>query len=175
MKFKKVLLGLMGVAILALAACSNGGGNTSKEPTPTPTSQTPEPSSQAEEKLLEGVVSNGKIRIDIMNENIGVTFSYGNEAVVSKKEMTYSASSKLTVSGTATADLNFVFVKETASGYSVAVSAGIDKDMITEFLSTKTFNDATRVYISISTGDVNWTKGLNEALDKKINTYIVKQ
>ena len=174
MKFKKVLLGLMGVAMLALAACSNGGGNTSKEPTPTPTSQTPEPSSQAEEKLLEGVVANGKIRIDIMNENIGVTFSYGNEAVVSKKEMAYNASSRLTVSGTATADLNFVIVIGRDNGYSVAVNPGIEKENIAEYLKLKDFENAARVYVAISTGAVNWTKGLNTALDNSIQGFISK-
>ena len=173
MRFKKVLLGLMGVAMLALAACSNGGDTSTVKPTPT--SGEPQPSSQVEAKLLDGVVANGKVRVDIMNDNLGVRFAYGNEAVVNKKEMSYVATSNLSVSGTATANLNFVFVKETASGFSVAVNAGIDKDMITEFLSTKTFNDSTRIYIAISTGDVNWTKGLNEALDKKINTYIVKK
>ena len=173
MKFKKVLLGLMGVAMLALAACSNGGGNTSKEPTPT--SQTPTPSTQQEEKLLDGVVSNGKIRIDIMNENIGVTFSYGNEAVVSKKEMTYSASSKLTVSGTATADLNFVIVIGRSNGYSVAVNAGIEKESIAEYLTLKDFENAARVYVAISTGDVNWTKGLNTNMDHQVSSFIVKK
>ena len=173
MKFKKIFLGIIGVAALTLAACSNGGGNTSKEPTPT--TVTPEPSSQVEANLLDGVVASGKVRVDIMNDNLGVRFAYGNEAVESKKEMAYVAKSNLSVSGTATANLNFVFVKETSTGFSIAVNAGIDKDMITEFLSTKTFNDATRVYIAISTGDVNWTKGLNQALDTKINTYIVKK
>ena len=172
MKLKKVFLGLIGVVALALAACSNGGEPSTN--TPTPTSQTPEPSSQVEAKLLDGVVASGKVRVDIMNDNLGVRFAYGNEAVESKKEMAYVANSNLSVSGTATVNINFVFVKETANGYSVAVNAGIDKEMITEFLSTKTFNDATRVYIAISTGDVNWTKGLNQALDTKINTYIVK-
>ena len=171
MKLKKVFLGLIGVAALALAACSNGGEPSTN--TPTPTSQTT-PSTQQEEKLLDGVVASGKVRVDIMNDNTGVTFAYGNEAVVSKNEMTYNASSRLTVSGTATVDLNFVIVMATANGYSVAVHTAIEKESIAEFLTLKDFAGASRVYVAISAGAVNWTKGLNTALDDNIQGFIPK-
>ena len=166
MKLKKIFLGLIGIFALALASC---GGN-EKEPTPSPS---PSPTTPVqEETILDGVVSNGKVRVDIMNEDTGLTFAYGNEAITSTKEMTYVAANKLSCSGTPTTNINFIIVTVRDGGESVVVSAGISKEYVVEFLSNKDFKDATRVYVAISTGSVNWTKGLNQALDKKINAYI---
>ena len=95
-----------------------------------------------------------------MNDNLGCTFNYGNETVVDKKEMTYGATATLGFSGTVAVDtINFVFVAEKENGTSVSVNAGIN---------------AKKVYIAISTGTVNWTKGLNADMDAKINSYILK-
>lgn len=168
MKLNKIFLACIGAFAFGLASC---GGN-DKEPTPS-SQGTPDTPTQ-EEAILDGVVSNGKVRIDIMNEDTGLSFAYGNEAVISAKEMTYVAGNTLSCSGTPTTDINFVFVILRADGASVAVNAGLSKDYVVEFLSNKEFKNATRVYVAISTGSVNWTKGLNKALDAKINTYIVK-
>ena len=168
MKLKKILLALIGVFALALASC---GGN-ENEPSPSPS--TPGASEQ-QETILDGVVSNGKVRIDIMNADTGLRFAYGNEAVTSAKEMTYVAANTLSCSGTPATDINFIFVIVRETGASVAVNAGILKENVVEWLSSNNeFKNATRVYVAISTGSVNWTKGLNQALDTKINTYIVK-
>ena len=121
-------------------------------------------------------ITDGKVRVDIMNDNLGCTFNYGNEAVVDKKEMTYGATATLGFSGTVAVDtINFVFVVEKENGTSVSVNAGIEKDSLEDFLSGPAkYANAKKIYIAISTGTVNWTKGLNADMDAKINTYIVK-
>ena len=171
MKLKKMLLGTLAGAVLLLAACG-GNKTTTTEPqvSSTPSVSTND-SQPAVTNMLDGVVANGKGRVDIMNDNLGVRFAYGNQAIVSNQEMTYNASNTLTVSGTATADINFIFVVEKTDGTQVLYHPAIDKEQVAEWLADVKFEGARRVYIAISTGTPNWTKGLNTALDTKLNSY----
>ena len=169
MDFKKLVLATLGSMSLFLGACT---GSTSPADTSSTSQQSGASQPAQSDSLLDGVVTAGKFRVDLMSDDFGARFNYGNEAVVSKKEMTFNANSTLAMSGTATVDLNFVFVSETAAGFSVAVNKEIDKEQISEFLSDRSFKDATRVYVAISKGEVDWTKGLNEKMDAKIKTFL---
>ena len=170
MKLKKILLIMLGVSALFLAAC---GG----EANPTPTVNPTDPSSGQTEpvattNVLTGIVANGKIRVDILNDNLGVRFAYGNAAVVSSQEMVYNAATKLSASGTATTAINFVVVIQKETGYSLVLNPGIEADSLEEYLSdvmTLNAEGAKCVYVAISSGEVNWTKNLNTELDAAIN------
>ena len=180
MKFKKCLLAFAGLFTLALAACSNAtGGKTTPASTPvqpgtsegTTTEQTP-----AMDLLT--FVGNEKIRVDVMDENLGVRFSYGNEAITNKTDMALNTNSGLSISGTATVEtLNFVIVTVNTTKTSVVVAAGIEKEYFTEYVSTTLptyLTGAKKVYVAISTGDVKWTKNLNAELDTSIGAKILK-
>lgn len=171
MKLKKMLLGTLGGAVLILAAC--GGNKTTPEPQVPNTPSVSTKDSQPEvTNMLDGVVENGKVRIDILNDNLGVRFAYGNEAIEgTTKVLTYNATNNLSTSGTATADINFIFVVEKTDGTQVLYHPAIDKEQVAEWLADVKFEGALRVYIAISTGTPNWTKGLNTALDTKLNSY----
>ena len=172
MKLKKMLLGTLAGAVLLLAACG-GNKTTTTEPqvSSTPSVSTND-SQPAVTNMLDGVVANGKVRVDIMNNNLGVRFAYGNQAIEgTTKVLTYNASNTLTVSGTATADINFIFVVEKTDGTQVLYHPAIDKEQVVDFLADVKFEGALRVYVAISAGTVNWTKGLNTALDTKLNSY----
>lgn len=171
MKLKKMLLGTLGGAVLILAAC--GGNKTTPEPQVPNTPSVSTKDSQPEvTNMLDGVVENGKVRIDILNDNLGVRFAYGNEAIEgTTKVLTYNATNNLSTSGTATDDINFIFVVEKTDGTQVLYHPAIDKEQVAEWLADVKFEGALRVYIAISTGTPNWTKGLNTALDTKLNSY----
>jgi len=167
MKFKKYLIAALGVLTLSLAACSQKG----TEPITPTTEQTQTP--VAEPTYLKFIGAN-KVRVDVMNDNLGLRFAYGNQAITSKTDMAYNANSKVTFSGEATVEkINFIFVTETATGTSFAVNKGIEKEYLEEFLNGKSavYANATRIYVAISTGDLNWTTGLNADLDTKLNLY----
>lgn len=171
MKLKKMLLGTLGGAVLLLAAC--GGNKTTPEPQVPNTPSVSTKDSQPEvTNMLDGVVENGKVRIDILNDNLGVRFAYGNEVIEgTTKVLTYNAKNNLSTSGTATDDINFIFVVEKTDGTQVLYHPAIDKEQVAEWLADVKFEGALRVYIAISTGTPNWTKGLNTALDTKLNSY----
>ena len=171
MKLKKMLLGTLAGAVLLLAACGGNKTTTTEPQVPSTPSVSTNDSQPAVTNMLDGVVANGKVRVDIMNDNLGVRFAYGNQAIVSNQEMTYNASNTLTVSGTATADINFIFVVEKTDGTQVLYHPAIDKEQVVDFLADVKFEGALRVYVAISAGTVNWTKGLNTALDTKLNSY----
>jgi hypothetical protein len=170
MKLKKMLLGPIGVALL-LASC--GGENV------TPSTQKPSESSVSTQdtqpvtsSMLDGVVTNGKVRVDIMNDNLGARFSYGNEAIVSSKEMTYNSTSTLTISGTANVDINFIIVIQNSETTVISYYPAINKEDVAEWLSDVKFDNALRVYVAISSGTPNWTKGLNTSLDTALNARV---
>ncbi len=171
MKFKKMLLAPIGVALL-LASCGGGESVSNSTVMPSEVSSSTNETQPVTSSMLDGVVANGKVRVDILNDNLGVRFSYGNEAIVSAKEMSYNSTSTLTTSGTATADINFIIVVEKSSQTEVLYHPTIDKEQVSEWLSNLKFDNAVRVYVAISTGTPNWTKGLNTALDSSLNARV---
>ena len=72
------------------------------------------------------------------------------------------------------ANVNFIVVidNDGTSSDRVSYHPGILKESLEEFLNG-TIDIATgkRIYVAISTGKINWTKGLNTALDQKLNAY----
>ena len=173
MKFKKILLTLGAVFAFSLAACSGnsnsntpsegggGGGQTPQADVSTPTYLT--------------FIDEGKIRIDIMDQALANNFTYGNAVVESTKQITHSSTAKLAIRGEITAaNVNFIVVidNDGTSSDRVSYHPGIAKESLEEFLNS-TIDIATgkRIYVAISTGKINWTKGLNTALDQKLNAY----
>ena len=119
-------------------------------------------------------MNDNKLRVDIMNNDLGVTFNYGNEAIQSTKETTLSADTKLSFSGEfAVEKVNFIIVSDKSTGGVISVHAGLDSSYVSDFLSRYSMT-GTKVYISISSGEVNWTKGLNTKMDTEIGVYTRK-
>ena len=179
MKFKKILLGITGVLAFAFVLTSCGDDSTNKDSTPAPA---PSTDTGSDGDSTPSTITNyltfmndNKLRVDIMNNDLGVNFNYGNEAIQSTKETTLSANTKLSFSGEFTVDkVNFVIVSDTSTGGSVSVHAGLDSSYVSEFLSGYSMNGKTKVYIAVSSGDINWTKGLNSKMDTQIGTYTRK-
>jgi len=178
MKFKRGLLAFAGLFTLALAACSTSTGDKTTPTTPADPTATTTTTSQTPAMDLLTFVGNEKIRVDVMDENLGVRFSYGNEAITNKTDMALNTNSGLSISGTATVEtLNFVIVTVNTTKTSVVVAAGIEKEYFTEYVSTTLptyLTGAKKVYVAISTGDVKWTKNLNAELDTSIGAKILK-
>lgn len=175
MKFKKFLLACAGVFAFALAACDSKNNTSTDSGKTNPPTVDPEPSQPSTQSMYLGFMDNNKIRVDILSDDLGIRFNYGNTAVTSTQSMDLVAGQKLSFSGTIAVDsINFIIVRDTETGGSVSVNAGIVKDSVEDYLSGKSFTDVKKVYIAISTGTVNWTKGLNPDLDAKIQTYIQK-
>ena len=156
MKFKKILLTLGAVFAFALASC--GGNNNSNTPSEGEGGQTPQADVSTPTYLT--FVQEGKIRIDIIE---------------STKQITHSSTAKLATRGEITAaNVNFIVVidNDGTSSDRVSYHPGIAKENLEEFLnSTIEIGTGKRIYVAISTGKINWTKGLNTALDQKLNAY----
>lgn len=175
MKKKSFLLMLGGLFAFSLAACNNsGGGNPTTQGQPTTTTTQGQPTTTAQQSATLAFMSDNKIRIDIMDENLGVTFNYGNEAVVSEREINYVDSTNLSMNGSAAVDkVNFIFVMEKSTGSRVSVSKGLNADSLENYLSGsgRKISGCTKVYIAISTGDLKWNKNLSEPMNELIKPY----
>ena len=171
MKFKKILLGITGALAFtfALTACGDDSTNKDSTPAPAPSTDTdPDSGGDSSPATFTNYLTfmnDNKLRVDIMNDDLGVTFNYGNEAIQSTKETTLSADTKLSFSGEfAVEKVNFVVVSDTSTGGSVNVSKGVDSSRVGDFLSRYPMTGK-KIYIAISSGDLNWTKGLNTKMD----------
>ena len=180
MKFKKILLGITGVLAFtfALTACGDDSTNKGSTPAPAPSTDTdPNTGGDSTPATFTNYLTfmnDNKLRVDIMNDDLGVTFNYGNEAIQSTKETTLSADTKLSFSGEfAVEKVNFVVVYDTSTGGSVNVSKGVASSKVGDFLSRYPMTGK-KIYIAISSGEVNWTKGLNTKMDTEIGTYLPK-
>lgn len=168
MKFKKILFTLGAVFAFSLAACNNKNNDSKPTPEPTPT---PEPAPATTDSTYLTFIDNNKIRVDIMDTSLASNFTYGNAVVETTKQMAYSSATKLALRGTVSANtVNFVVVIDIEGEDRVVVNPGIQKDSLEEYLSdTMVLSGGKKVYVAISTGTVNWTKGLNADLDAKLN------
>ena len=180
MKFKKILLGITGALAFTFALTACGDDSTNKDSTPAPAPSTDTGSDSGGDSTPATFINyltfmnDNKLRVDIMNNDLGVTFNYGNEAIQSTKETTLSADTKLSFSGEfAVEKVNFVVVSDTSTGGSVRVSIGVDSSRVGDFLSKYPMTGK-KIYIAISSGEVNWTKGLNTKMDTEIGTYLPK-
>ena len=178
MKFKKILLGITGALAFTFALTACGDDSTNKDSTPAPStdtgSDTGGDSAPATITNYLTFMNDNKLRVDIMNNDLGVTFNYGNEAIQSTKETTLSADTKLSFSGEfAVEKVNFLIVSDKSTGGVISVHAGLDSSYVSEFLSRYSMTGK-KVYIAISSGEVNWTKGLNSKMDTEIGVYTRK-
>ena len=170
MKFKKILLGITGALAFTFALTACGDDSTNKDSTPAPA-----PSTDADPNTGgDSTPATFTNYLTFMNDDLGVTFNYGNEAIQSTKETTLSADTKLSFSGEfAVEKVNFVVVSDSSTGGSVRVSIGVDSSKVGDFLSRYPMTGK-KIYIAISSGEVNWTNGLNTKMDTEIGTYLPK-
>lgn len=170
MKLKKAIgvLSVLSIGVLSLASC----GETT-EPAGTITT-TVEPSTTVKVDKYLSFVSDNKIRVDIMDSDLGVSFKYGNAQVVDKHEMDYSSSVSLTKTGELNGDtINFIVVVENDTQSVVLYNPQVLKDSLDEYLGDvlqTSLTNVKKVYVAVSKGTVKWTKNLNAELDAKINS-----
>ena len=178
MKFKKILLGITGALALTFALTACGDDSTNKDSTPasgdtgTNTSGSGSTDSGQTDISALSFMGANKIRVDILDD-LGVNFNYGNEAVVSTKEISIVANQTFAYSGDYTVDkVNYIAYMEKESGPSTIWHKGLDASyFFTEVLPKNNFNGIKKIYIAISTGEVKWTTGLNSSLDANFNRY----
>ncbi len=170
-RFKLLVLGLSLMAGVMLVACSE---NT---PTATPTKEPATPSAEAYTGAL-AFLEKGTARIEVYD--LDVNISYGNEAIVAPyKVVTISDSARFSVnkSTTVTDVYNFVTYVEKSNG---AVSiASVNKEITGDGLQgyfDEVFKDTLvgyeRAFVSISKGEVKWTKGLSQKMDADLNLKV---
>jgi hypothetical protein len=173
MKLKRVLLALAGVLTFSLAACSQAEGDGSGSGSGTSEGEGSGGSSQTDTGALS-FMSNNKIRVDIMDD-LGVTFNYGSEAVVSTKEISIVNDQTFAYNGTLDENINkinYIAYVEKDSGPTTIWQKGIlAQYFLDNVLSRENFNGVKKAYIAISTGEVKWTTGLSTELDNNFNRY----
>lgn len=169
---KKRLFSVLLLSASILCAC----GPKDPDPDPDPPSP-PEPPTPTQPKYLT-FVDAGKIRIDIFD--LDVVISYGGTALQNGVNVLDISDDKVFTVNMNTDDekeYNFIAIAEQASGdhYLTKVNAGVEGGHLTDFFELngnqfKTFN---RGYYAISMGSTpNWTKGLNNAMDLAIQSFI---
>ena len=168
MKFRTIFLTAM--SVFSLIGCSNSSNHSEQTSTPEVIS-TPKGTESQVDYL--GFVGANKIRCDVMNDNLGVTFTYGEADIVSKQDMDLDATSCLGMKGELEVEkINVVIAVETGTGFSTTVSKGLVSSYVSTFLSKKSFKDASKVYVAFSSGEVNWTKNLSALLDSQIQSKL---
>ena len=172
MKFKKILLALAAGLTFSLAAC----GDSEEPTTPTPSSSSSSSDSGSGSEAITSALSfmsNNKLRVDIFGD-LGVSFKYGDEAVVSTREITIVNDLTFTYSGDCSVEkINYIAYTERDTGSTINWHKGIDASyFLNNVLPSTNFNGISKIYIAISTGEVQWTKGLSEKLDQAFNGYM---
>lgn len=148
MKLRSALLAFAGVLVFSLTACQKKA----KEPTDTTTLS---------------FMQEDKVRVDIMDE-LGITFNYGDETVVSGQELTIVEDQVFTYTGEmSTNNINFIAFVEKTNGNDIFwydnYLAGIFLDLQLPYFK---LNGIKKIYIAISTGEIKWANGLSEGLDQ---------
>ena len=176
MKFKKILLGITGALAFTFALTACGDDSTNKDSTPasgdTGANSGTTGSGQTDTSALS-FMSENKIRVDIFGDLENVTFKYNGQDVESKKEISIVADQTFTYTGECSAEkVNYIAYVERASGSKTEWQVGLDTSyFFSTVLPSNNFNGIKKVYIAISTGDVQWTTGLNASLDANFNKY----
>ena len=179
MKFKKILLGITGALALTFALTACGDDSTNKNSTPASgdtggnTSGSGSTDSGQTDISALTFMSDNKIRVDIFGDLENVTFKYNGQDVESKKEISIVADQTFTYTGECSAEkVNYIAYVERASGSKTEWHVGIDTSyFFSTILPANNFNGVKKVYIALSTGDVQWTTGLNTSLDANFNRY----
>ena len=175
MKLKRVLLALAGVLTFSLAACSQategGSGSGSGSGTSEGEGAGGSGSGGQTESTALSFMGNNKIRVDIFGD-LGVNFNYGNEAVVSTREITIVNDLTFTYSGDCTVNkVNYIAYVERETGSTTLWHQGLDAVyFLDQVLPRNNFNGVKKVYIAISSGEVQWTTGLSTELDQAFNS-----
>lgn len=173
MKLKRILLALAGVLTFSLAACSQaeGGKTPDSGSGDSGSSDSGSGDSGQTQSTVLSFMGNNKIRVDIFG-NLGITFNYGNEAVVSGREITIVNDQAFGYSGTSTVDkINYIAYIERETRSSTEWHEGLDCEYFLDtVLPTNRFNGIKKIYIAISIGEVQWTTGLSAELDAKFNS-----
>lgn len=171
-KSVKILSSLFALALVGFAAVSCSKGEVTPTTTPSPTTTT----TTVQSSLLT-FIDNNKFRVDVMDDDLGVTFKYNNAAITNKQAMSYVSGGALTIEGEAAYDdLSFILVTETGNSSSVFYAPGILKASLTEYLNSSVNDDlvnGTKVYLAVFHGTpAKWTKGLNADMDARITSAI---
>ena len=180
MKLKKVLAILGLTSVFALAACNSANNTTTTGGAPANTTTTQNNPSSGSTTVDDSTnylsfLENKKGRIDLFGVE-GVTFKYGDNNVVSGQVIDINESKVISVTGTATKDLNFVIVTKMGDTNTVIGNKAIIKDEIANYLNdvaADLYKSSDKFYIAISSGEVQWTKNLSKAMDDKIPQVII--
>ena len=172
------------IAITLLASTLLIGGCTPKEKTSSGADASETSQKQELPSYLNFLKAN-QIRFDIMNDDLGLTFTYQDKAITNGTTLDI-VEGELTSSGETTKEkLNFIMVcQKKATGDSVGetnlhVAKGLRVSALSNYLEKFGRNYINpyvggRVYVAISDGSDNpkWTTGLNEEMDKAIKFEI---
>ena len=125
-------------------------------------------------------LEDGKGRVDIFGLDVNV--SYGNQAIAnSNTTITISDSALFSVNKNTTETDTYYFVffaeKNNGSYANVQTFNEITGNNLLDFFDTikDEIKGYTRAYVSISKGQLNWTKGLSTKMDSKIQSALEAQ
>ena len=175
-KSVKLLSSLFALFFVGFAAvsCTAGGGkatSSSVEPAGTTTSTT-DPDTLLMRYLT--FIGDNQFRVDVMDDDLGVTFKYNNTAITNKQSISYVTGGALTIEGDcAYDDLSFIFVSDTPTSSSVFYAPEVTKENLTQYLNSTVNDDlvaGTKVYLAVFHGKTaKWTKNLNADMDTAVS------
>ena len=135
-----------------------------------------------------GFLDANKIRFDIMDNDLGYSFKYQDQDIVSTQQVAMGEGAVSATGETTKEKLNFIIVTEkkpdegrTSSESNIFVSIGLRVTALEKYLSQFagkfiTPNAGGKVYVAISDGGATpkWTTGLNARMDAAIQAEIQK-
>ena len=174
-KSVKILSSLLALALVGFTAVSCSKGEVTPTTTPAPTTTTT--TATTVQSSLLTFIGDNQFRVDVMDDDLGVTFKYNNAAITNKQAMSYVSGGGLTFEGDAAYDdLSFILVTETGNSSSVFYAPGIIKAELTNYLNSSVNDDlvnGTKVYLAVFHGTpAKWTKNLNAEMDARITSAI---
>lgn len=180
MKKIKILATALLASGLLLAGCA-----TNKEQSSAPQS---EQSSQEEIVSYLSFLESNKIRFDIMDNDLGYTFKYQDQAITSGAKVDIGEGALSFTGESEKEKLNFIIVTEkkpeegrTTGESNIFLSVGLKVTALEKYVSQFaekfiTPNAQGKVYVAISDGSKapSWTTGLDAKMDKAINNELQK-